>query len=147
MIRGVHTMFYSSEPDALRAFLRDKLRFSYTDVGEGWLIFDLPEADMGCHPAGDGADAGTHNVSFYCDDVHKSVTKLKARGVEFIDEVTDRGYGLVTHFLMPGGVEVQLYQPRYKKRAKLKKAPAVKKKVAAKKPVKAKAAPRKKKRK
>ena len=49
MIRGVHTMFYSSEPEALRAFLRDKLGLtSYTDVGEGWLIFDLPEADMGC---------------------------------------------------------------------------------------------------
>jgi hypothetical protein len=39
MIKGVHTMFYSSEPEALRAFIRDKLGFtSYTDVGEGWLI-------------------------------------------------------------------------------------------------------------
>ena len=27
MIRGVHTMFYSSDADALRAFLRDKLAF------------------------------------------------------------------------------------------------------------------------
>jgi hypothetical protein len=62
MIRGVHTMFYSSEPEALRAFLRDKLGFPCTDVGGGWLIFDLPEADMGCHPAdkGDGqAASGT----------------------------------------------------------------------------------------
>ncbi|HEY3156339.1 MAG TPA: hypothetical protein VGK76_06930 [Candidatus Eisenbacteria bacterium] len=41
MIRGVHTMFYSSEPDKLRAFLRDKLGFTATDVGNGWLIFDL----------------------------------------------------------------------------------------------------------
>ncbi len=52
MIRGVHTMFYSSEPAALREFLRDKLGFdSCSDVGGGWLIFDLPEADMGVHPA------------------------------------------------------------------------------------------------
>lgn len=51
MIRGVHTMFYSSEPEALRAFLRDKLGLAGTDVGDGWLIFDLSEADMGCHPA------------------------------------------------------------------------------------------------
>ena len=50
MIRGVHAMFYTSEPDALRTFLRDKLGFPATDVGGGWLIFDLPEADMGCHP-------------------------------------------------------------------------------------------------
>lgn len=25
------------------------------------------------------------------------------------------GYGLVTHFKMPGNLVVQLYQPRYKK--------------------------------
>ena len=32
MIKGVHTMFYSSQPEALRAFLRDKLGFSATDA-------------------------------------------------------------------------------------------------------------------
>ena len=53
MIKGVHTMFYSSEPEGLRTFIREKLGFPYTDVGGGWLIFDLPEAEMGCHPAGD----------------------------------------------------------------------------------------------
>jgi catechol 2,3-dioxygenase-like lactoylglutathione lyase family enzyme len=123
MIRGVHTMFYSSEPEALRAFLRDKLGFSGTDVGGGWLIFDLPEADMGCHPAeeNEGAPSGTHDISFYCDDVEKTVAELKARGVEFTEPVTDRGFGLVTHFKMPGDCVVQLYQPRYTKQ---KPAPA-----------------------
>ena len=47
MIRGVHTMFYSSEPEAFRAFIRDKLGFPATDVGEGWLIFDLPRSRHG----------------------------------------------------------------------------------------------------
>jgi catechol 2,3-dioxygenase-like lactoylglutathione lyase family enzyme len=119
MIRGVHTMFYSSEPEAFRAFLRDKLGFPYTDVGGGWLIFDMPEADMGCHPAdkGAGAPSGTQNISFYCDDVEKTVAELKARGVEFTGPITDQGYGLVTHFKMPGDCVVQLYQPRYTKRA------------------------------
>jgi catechol 2,3-dioxygenase-like lactoylglutathione lyase family enzyme len=115
MIRGVHTMFYSSEPEALRAFLRDKLGFPATDVGGGWLIFDLPEADMGCHPAGDGAPSGTHDISFYCDDIERTVAELKAKGVEFTGPVADRGYGLVTHFKVPGGFAVQLYQPRYSK--------------------------------
>ena len=120
MIKGVHTMFYSSQPDELRAFLRDKLRFPFTDVHDGWLIFDLPEADMGCHPASDekGAESGTHNISFYCDDVNKTAAELKARGVEFTDDVADMGYGLVTHFRMPGDVVVQLYQPRYKKNSR-----------------------------
>jgi catechol 2,3-dioxygenase-like lactoylglutathione lyase family enzyme len=116
MIRGVHTMFYTSQPEALRAFLRDKLGFPCTDVGDGWLIFDLPEADMGCHPADDaeGAPSGTHHISFYCDDVRETVRELRDRGVEFTDEISDRGYGLVTHFRMPGGLEVELYQPSYK---------------------------------
>lgn len=119
MIRGVHTMFYSSEPDAFRAFVRDKLGFPATDVGGGWLIFDLPEADMGCHPTGenDGAPSGTPDISFYCDDIHKTMAELSARGVEFTKPVEDRGYGLVTFLRMPGGFEVQLYEPRYSKGA------------------------------
>jgi hypothetical protein len=115
MIKGVHTMFYSSDAAGLRDFLRDKLNFKATDVGDGWLIFDLPEADMGCHPAGDGAESGTHDISFYCDDIHGTVKELKAKGVKFKGEVEDHGYGLVTHFKMPGDFWVQLYQPRYNK--------------------------------
>ncbi len=117
MIKGVHTMFCSSAPEELRAFIRDKLGFPHTDVGDGWLIFDLPEADMGCHPADDreGKRSGTHYISFYCDDVEKTVAELKGRGVEFTDEIQDVGYGLATHFRMPGDFQVQLYQPSYSK--------------------------------
>ncbi len=117
MIRGVHTMFYSSEPEALRAFLRDKLGLPATDVGGGWLIFDLPEADMGCHPAdgAHGAPSGKHDISFYCDDIELTVAQLKAKGVEFTGPVADHGYGLVTYFQVPGGFAVQLYQPKYAK--------------------------------
>jgi catechol 2,3-dioxygenase-like lactoylglutathione lyase family enzyme len=117
MIRGVHTMFYTSEPEALRAFLRDKLGFRGVDVGDGWLIFNVPEADMGCHPADpkEGAPSGTHNISFYCDDIEKAVAELKGRGVEFTGPVEDHGYGLVTHMKVPGGFAVQLYQPKYTK--------------------------------
>ena len=119
MIRGVHTMFYSSQAEAMRTFIRDKLGFTFTDVGGGWLIFNLPEADMGVHPAGaaDGPPAGTHDVSFYCDDVAQTVRELTARGVEFTGPVENHGYGWVTRFRMPGGVEAQLYQPLYAKKA------------------------------
>jgi len=121
MIRGVHTMFYSSQPDELRTFIRDVLGFSYTDVGEGWLIFDAPEADMGVHPSDASQPhtaAGTHNVSFYCDQIEQTVAGLKSKGVEFTMPIEDHGYGLVTHFKMPGEVLVQLYQPHYVKRRK-----------------------------
>ncbi|MGH2581594.1 MAG: VOC family protein [Anaerolineales bacterium] len=53
---------------------------------------------------------------FYCDEINATVDELKSRGVEFVDEVEDRGYGLVTHFKMPGGFEAELYQPHYEKR-------------------------------
>ena len=116
MIRGMHAMFYSSEADALRAFIRDKLQLRSTDVGGGWLIFDAPEADLGVHPTDNGQPpSGTCDVSFYCDDIETTVAELKARGVAFTQGVEDHGYGLVTYFNVPGAFKVQLYQPRYGK--------------------------------
>lgn len=115
-IKGVHTMFYSSQPEELRAFLRDKLGFnSFTDTGDGWIIFNLPEADMGVHPTDGALESGTADISFYCDNIKTTVSELKARGVEFLNEVEDRGYGLVTRFKMPGSTEADLYQPKYEK--------------------------------
>lgn len=116
MIRGMHAMFYSSQANELRTFLRDKLGLKATDVGEGWLIFDAPEADLGVHPTDQGEPAsGTADISFYCDDINETVETLKSRGVEFVQEVQDHGYGLVTYFKVPGDFKVQLYQPRYEK--------------------------------
>lgn len=116
MIRGMHAMFYSSQAEALRAFLRDKLDLKGTDVGGGWLIFDAPEADLGVHPIeGGGVPSGTAELSFYCDDIAQTVATLTARGVVFTQGVEDHGYGLVTFFEVPGDFKVQLYQPRYQK--------------------------------
>jgi hypothetical protein len=115
MIRGIHGLLYSSDPDATRTFFRDKVKLPGSDVGQGWWIFDLPEGDLGFHPVEDASDAGTHNVSFYCDDIHGTVRDLKKRGVRFTKDVADHGYGLVTYFLAPGGITVQLYEPRYVK--------------------------------
>lgn len=118
MIKGIHGLFYSSKPEDLRAFLRDKLQLPFSDVGGGWLIFDFKEGDLGVHPTegAGGAPSGQHDISFFTDDVAKTVSELKRRGVRFDDEIADHGYGLVTHLTMPGGVRVQLYQPKYTKR-------------------------------
>jgi predicted enzyme related to lactoylglutathione lyase len=116
MIRGMHAMFYSSDAPALRAFFKDKLELSSTDVGDGWLIFDAPEADLGVHPTENNAPpSGTADISFYCDDIHGTVDRLKSKGVDFTQAVEDHGYGLVTYFLVPGGFKVQLYEPKYRK--------------------------------
>ena len=117
MIRGMHGMFYSSEPETLRAFFRDKLGFHAHDVGGGWLIFDMAEADLGCHPADAeaGAPSGTPSLSFYCDDVKQTVAELEKKGVQFTGPIEDHGYVLVTHMKVPGGFAIQLYQPLYQK--------------------------------
>lgn len=116
MIRGLHGMFYSSKAEELRAFFRDCLDLPWVDVGGGWLIFDPPEADLGVHPTeGEGVPSGTADLSFYCDDIHTTVAHLKTRGVEFVTEVENQTYGLVTHFKAPGGFTIQLYEPKYRK--------------------------------
>jgi catechol 2,3-dioxygenase-like lactoylglutathione lyase family enzyme len=112
----MHAMFYSSQAEELRAFIRDKLGFSGTDVGGGWLIFDAPEADLGVHPTeGSEPVSGTADISFYCDDIEATMRDLRARGVAFTQKAEDRGFGLVTFFNVPGGFKVQLYQPKYRK--------------------------------
>ncbi len=116
MIRGMHAMFYSSEAEALRKFIKEKLHLPATDVGEGWLIFDAPEADLGVHPAQhNDPPSGTADISFYCDDIESTVAEMKNQGVEFAQAIEDHGYGLVTYFKVPGAFKIQLYQPRYKK--------------------------------
>ena len=116
MIRGIHGLMYTHDAEALRAFFRDKLKLPYTDAGEGWLIFDLPQGDIGFHPTNGSPPPGTHDISFYTDDIEGTVRELKANGVVFEGEIEDHGFGLVTHFLVPGGFKIMLYQPKYQKR-------------------------------
>mgnify|MGYP000005533446 CR=1 FL=1 len=117
MIKGVHAMFFTDQAEEARAFARDKLKLDNFDAGGGWLIFKIAEADMGFHPVDhEGAPpSGTHDISFYCDDLEAEVAGMKERGVEFKDEITDQGFGFVIHFEMPGGIRCQLYQPKYGK--------------------------------
>ena len=117
MIRGMHAMYYSSDATGLREFFRDKLNLKANDIGHGWLIFEIPESDLGCHPSDEvhSAPSGTADISFYCDDIEKTVKELKAKGVKFKGTIEDHGYGLVTHFFAPGEFTIQLYQPKYAK--------------------------------
>ena len=53
MIAGAHFLFYSKDPAADRAFFKTVLEFPSVDLGDGWLIFALPPAELAVHP-GDG---------------------------------------------------------------------------------------------
>jgi hypothetical protein len=51
MINGAHSIIYSTDADADRAFFRDVLKLPSVDVGGGWLIFGLPPAEVAVHPS------------------------------------------------------------------------------------------------
>jgi hypothetical protein len=114
-IIGAHMLLYTSEPEALRAMLRDVFGFPAVDAGGGWLIFGLPPAELGVHPAeGPDHDSGMrHSVTFMCDDIHATIAQLRAKGVQIDGEPQDAGFGIITHMGLPGGVKVMLYQPRH----------------------------------
>lgn len=112
MINGVHAIIFSGDPAADRAFLRDVLGFPHVDAGDGWLIFKLPPAEVALHPT-DGP--GAHELYFMCDDVEASVAELTAKGVEFTEPITGKGWGRLTRFRLPGGGEVGMYEPRHER--------------------------------
>jgi hypothetical protein len=119
-ITGTHMLLYTTEPEKLRAMLRDVFGFKHVDAGHGWLIFRTPPGEVGVHPAEHG-NAGTHAVSFMCDDINKTIAGLRAKGVDVDQEPADHGYGIVTMMHLPGGCDVQLYEPRHPIAADIKR--------------------------
>ncbi len=110
-ITGVHTLLYSSEAEAVRTLLDSVLGLGHVDDGqdEGWLIFQLPPAEMGVHPG----DTPSHEISFMCDDLDATIAELRGKGVDFRGEPVDEGWGIAIPMLLPGGIEMLLYQPRH----------------------------------
>lgn len=114
MLTAVHSLIYADDPDAARAFFRDVLEYPVIDAGEGWLIFKLPPGELGVHPTEGGTvPTGTMKLSLMCDDLATTIKELQAKGVEVLAEPSNQGYGLVTTLRVPGGVTIDLYQPRH----------------------------------
>ena len=115
-IIGAHTLLYTSEPEALRAMLRDVFGFPFVDAHGGWLIFALPPADLGVHPGeGPNFESGMrHEISFMCDNIHSTVADLRAKGVQIDGEPETQSYGITINMALPSGVKVTLYEPHHK---------------------------------
>jgi len=115
-ITGVHALLYTSEPGAVRAIFRDVLGWDHVDDGDGWLIFALPPAELGVHPSeGPTYDSGMrHQLSLMCDDITATVAELRAAGVEVRGDPEDEGFGITTTVVLPGDLEVMLYEPRHR---------------------------------
>ena len=109
MIIGAHSIIYSTSPDGDRAFLRDVLKLTNVDVGDGWLIFGLPPAEVAVHPS-DKNDL--HEFYLMCDDVEALVAEMKKSDIA-CEPVQNQGWGLLTHLTLPGRGRLGIYQPRH----------------------------------
>ena len=114
-ITGAHVLLYTSEPEKLRAVLRDVFKWKNVDAGGGWLIFALPPAELGVHPAeGPTFESGArHQFTLMCDDIQTTIQELKGKGIQIESEPKDEGWGITVMMTLPGDVPVMLYQPRH----------------------------------
>ena len=112
-IVAAHMLFYTPEPEALRTVLRERLGWPYVesnDPPDGWQIFALPPSEVAVHPS----DGDTkHQIAFMCDDLERTMDELRAKGIEFRCEPEEESFGITTTMLLPGGVEILLYEPRH----------------------------------
>jgi predicted enzyme related to lactoylglutathione lyase len=113
MITSAHAIVYAEDAEATRAFFRDVLELPFVDSGGGWLIFKLPPAELGVHPAGEEPPTRRHELFLMCDDIEATIEELTAKGVEFTGPVENAGFGRITSIRVPGGGELGLYEPRH----------------------------------
>jgi len=108
-IIGAHAIIYSQKPDEDRAFLRDVLGLAHVDVGDGWLIFSLPPAELAVHPS---EENNIHEIYFMCSDIHAFIAALAEQGVA-CDPPQSQSWGELTHIPLPGGGQLGVYQPHH----------------------------------
>ena len=130
LINGAHSIIYSTDADADRAFLRDVLGLPAVDVGHGWLIFALPPAEVAVHPLEDGGPQpgseipvlGAH-LYLMCDDLPSVIAKMKSKKVKH-GPILEAPWGKHTTLRLPSGGHIGLYQPTHPIALERKKARA-----------------------
>jgi hypothetical protein len=119
MIAGAHVLLYSKDPEADRAFFRNVLEFPSIDLGDGWLLFALPPAELALHPA-DGEFVQMHAehpmlgavLYLMCNDLSSLVASLESKGVACAAPA-EADWGISTSVQLPSGGEIGLYQPTH----------------------------------
>ncbi|WP_194897220.1 VOC family protein [Catenulispora pinisilvae] len=110
MITGTHAILYSTDAEADRDFLRDVLGFPHVDAGGGWLIFQLPPAELGVHPA---EGEPTSELYLMCNDLDATLAELAAKGVQPVGERAEARWGVRAWVALPSGTRLGLYEPRH----------------------------------
>jgi catechol 2,3-dioxygenase-like lactoylglutathione lyase family enzyme len=111
MITGTHAIVFAKKAEATRKFFKDVLGMTSVDAGGGWLIFALPPAELGVHPADDGKEF--HMLYFTCDHLERTMDDLKKKGVKFKGKVQEQPWGSLIVMKVPGAGEIGLYEPKH----------------------------------
>jgi len=111
MIIGAHSIIYSRNPEADRAFLKDVLQLTNVDVGHGWIIFGLPPSEVAVHP---GEKNDVHEFYLMSNDIESFVAEMKKHKID-CSPTQQMGWGLLTHVTLPGGGKLGVYQPRHER--------------------------------
>jgi hypothetical protein len=108
-IIGAHSILYSRDAEADRAFLKDVLKFPNVDVGGGWLIFGLPPSEVAVHP---GEEGDTQEFYLMVDDVAAFAAEMKTHKRK-CSALEDLRWGIRTTLQLPSGAQLGVYQPKH----------------------------------
>jgi catechol 2,3-dioxygenase-like lactoylglutathione lyase family enzyme len=114
MITSIHTLIYSDDAQATRAFLRDVLGWNYVaeDFDKDWLIFKSGASEMGVRPTHGLWEGQTydpprqHSIALMCGDIDATVEQLRAKGAQFRGEIEEREYGRIIMIIVPGADDI-----------------------------------------
>ena len=113
MISGAHSIIFSTNPDADRAFINDTFDFPSVDVGGGWLIFGLPPSELAVHPS---ENNDVHEFYLMCDDINEMIAHLRDKGIS-CSEAQELSWGSRINVSLPGGGKLGIYEPKHERPA------------------------------
>ena len=107
VITGAHSIIYSTDPEADRAFMRDVLGLPAVDVGRGWLIL---QGNLRRRSPFTPPTATIITSCICCATTSKRSPAKSAKGVACAP-IRDEGWGLLTQVSLPGGGKLGVDQP------------------------------------
>ncbi len=131
MITAVHTLIYSDDPAATRAFFRDVLDLTWVSdrdssepgadpsTEQSWLIFDTGPSELAVHPTqtpieGEPVRAPRHHqVSLMVEDIAEAEATIRERGGEVVSGPREFSWGTGIEVAVPGTDAILIYQPRH----------------------------------
>jgi len=124
MINGAHIVISSVDPKADRIFFKNILKLPNVDVGEGWIIFGLPPAEIAIHPS---SKNNVHEFYLMCENIEKFIHEMAKHNIR-CSKVRDQGWGLLSQITLPGGGELGVYEPRHARPKPMMRKKAIRKK-------------------